>query len=163
MNFCYDNVWKKWDGEAVDQNTSTQFNVLKMHLHYEDHCTCKPTRVNVLQVSKNVFCFVYTEWGNKNFTLTKMLVTYLIVRFLVIIFYVGEVKSWPLTALKFLNCDCSYIQQNGGLVCQPVVQNDFAATQWKTSVTKCGPNCQKRFQLHPTNAELSLKTKLTIN
>ena len=33
----------------------------------------------------------------------------------------------------------------------------------KKSVTKCGPNCQKRFQFHPTNAELSLKTKLTIN
>ena len=69
-----------------------------------------------------------------------MLVTYYIVRFLVTLFYIGEVIILTSHSCKILD-RVTVHNKNGGLVCEPV-QNAFASTQWKTSVTKCGPNCQ---------------------
>ena len=105
--------------------------------------------------------FVYTEWVNKNFTLKCLNLLHCEV-FGLIIFYEGEITSWPLTAVKSLTCD--FISK--WRPCLWTCSKCICINSMENNCHKMWPKVPKTFfffSFHSTNAELSLKTNLMIN
>ncbi len=59
-------------------------------------------------------------------------------------------KTMPYSYCDDTGDDTGDDTADGGFVCETEENSAFAATQCKTSVTKCDPNCPKLFQIHPT-------------